>query len=43
LGQKEWANIYPDNWWLKKAVKKPVFVAGQLSGQRVAYYFWPNK
>jgi hypothetical protein len=39
LGRKEWANIYLYNWRLKK----PVFVAGQLSGQTVAYYFWPNK
>ena len=43
LGRKEWANSYPDNQRLKKAVKKPVFVAGQLSGQRVAYNFRPTK
>jgi hypothetical protein len=28
---------------LKKLVKKPVFVTGQLSGQPVAYSFRPNK
>ena len=43
LGQKEWANSYPDNQRFKKAVKKPVFVASQLSGQGAAYNFRPDR
>jgi hypothetical protein len=43
LGRKEWADSYPDNQQLKNRSKRPVFVAGQLSGQRVVYNFRPNK